>query len=163
MAEAIIAGYGYFWPHPGFPIAAMGAIKTLAQKILEEAGMSLNSATLPLWMRGDFGSDLTKFGTRKLVKACINECRTADPQRHDGICKMTLHAGVSSSGPDILQELTAVGIGIRTFHEKLGFDISIGMMRLGLAHIGRQQNSQQEVVLSMKAEAQQTGTSELAD
>ena len=39
MAEAIIAGYGYFWPPPGYPIAAEDNIKALAQQILLDAGI----------------------------------------------------------------------------------------------------------------------------
>ena len=76
----------------------------------------------------------------------------------ESVENVTVHAGVMTSGPDILQELTAAGIGIRTFHEKLGLDISIGMMRLALAHIGRQHQSQSEDVQSLKAEAQQLST-----
>jgi len=55
----------------------------------------------------------------------------------------TVLAGVVSSGQDIMQELTAAGSGIRTFQERLGFDIGFGVLRLGLAHIGRQQHSLQ--------------------
>jgi len=46
MAEAIIAGYGYFWPPPNYPTAAVGIIKTLAQQVLADAGKLSSIHTL---------------------------------------------------------------------------------------------------------------------
>jgi hypothetical protein len=42
MAEAITAGFGYFWPPPSYPTAALEAIRTLVQQVSSDAGKILH-------------------------------------------------------------------------------------------------------------------------
>jgi len=71
---------------------------------------------------------------------------TATQDQKDWSEADNVHAGVPIVGRDIMQELTAAGIGIRTFQERLDLDIDFGVLRLGLAHIGRVQADIEAIV-----------------